>query len=122
MLFYEIKPGLSININNIQYIEKLDGDKYMITMDDGNVYYTSKYGYRAITGAYDIRSLAPVEGFESHFKTEEEGEFTIPVHFFGSNDNGDVRAIDIGVRSAEFIDEFSGFEGISKNGERIVDE
>ena len=33
-----------------------------------------------------------------------------------------VRAIDIGVRSAEFIDEFSGFEGISKNGERIVDE
>jgi len=120
MRFYEIKPGFVINVGLVKYVEKLEEDKYMVTMMDDNTFYIPGYKYNTLIGENELKCITAVEGFVAHFNTKEEGEFTMPVHCFGVFENGDVKPLDLGVDTTEPMNELGGFVGVSKNGEELV--
>ena len=120
MRFYEIKPGFSVNVGLIKYIEDIGNDRYKITMVDDNVYCVHQHAYKGLLGEGELKCITAVEGFLAHFETEEDGEFTQPVHCFGVFEDGAVKPLDLGVDTTEPMNIQRGFEGVSKDGEELV--
>ncbi len=120
MRFYEIKSGFLVNAGLIKYIEDIGDNKHKITMIDDNIYIISDYMYRELLGTNELKCMTAVEGFVAHFETEEDGEYTQPVHCFGVFEDGGVKPLDLGVDTTEPMNIQRGFKGGSKDGEELV--
>lgn len=113
------KDGLMINTDYIEMVRGLDDNTMEITMTGGRTIRTSAFFWDDISGWHIIRQVIPVKNVVATFKPKNGDSYEIPVHAMVVTASGDLRPVDIEDGWTEFMDDYSGYEGIRVNGEIV---